>query len=108
MTITAKIQEKIDAYRTHVLIAIDNLSKGRLDEAAVRLRMSAEAYMKAIIYEHLGDTLGHEVILARKFQDGSVRSRGHSLLTGLMLPRSRFLMISRTRPMIMRMTATIQ
>lgn len=79
MTITAKIQEKIDAYRTHVLIAIDNLSKGRLDEAAVRLRMSAEAYMKAIIYEHLGDTLGHEVILARKFQDGSVRSRGHSL-----------------------------
>lgn len=80
MTITAKIQEKIDAYRTHVLLAIYFLSQERWDESGVRFRKSAEAYMKVIIYEHLGDTLGHEVILAHKNQDGSVRSRGYGLL----------------------------
>lgn len=79
MIITAKIQEKIDAYRTHVLLAIDYLSQERWEDSAVRFRKSAEAYMKVIIYEHLGDTLGHEVILAHKFQDGSTRSRNYSL-----------------------------
>lgn len=79
MTITERIQEKLENYRTHVLMAIDYFSQERWDEAAVRFRMSAEAYMKVIIYEHLGDALGHEVILAHKFQDGSERQRGHSL-----------------------------
>lgn len=79
MTITTKIQEKIDAYRAHVLLAIYYLSQERWDEAAVRFRMSAEAYLKVIIYEHLGDTLGHDVILAHKFQDGSTRNRSRSL-----------------------------
>lgn len=77
--ITAKIQEKIDAYRTHVLMAIYYLSHERWEESAVRFRKSAEAYMKAIIYEYLGDTLGHEVILGHKFQDGSTRNRNNSL-----------------------------
>ena len=80
MTITARIQEKLESYCTHVLMAIDYFSMERWEEAAVRFRMSAEAYMKVIIYEHLGDVLGHEVILAQKSQDGSVRQRGHSLL----------------------------
>lgn len=80
MTITAKIQEKLENYRTHVLMAIDYLSKERYDEAAVRFRMSAEAYMKVIIYEHLGDALGHDVILAKKLQNGSECKRGYSLL----------------------------
>lgn len=79
MTLTARIQEKLENYRTHVLMAIDFLSNERLDEAAVRFRKSAEAYMKVIIYEHLGDVLGHDVILAHKSQDGSVRHRSHSL-----------------------------
>lgn len=79
MTITARIQEKLDNYRTHVLMAIDYFSQERFNEAAVRFRMSAEAYMKVIIYEHLGDAFGHEVILAQKFQDGLERQRAHSL-----------------------------
>lgn len=79
MTITARIQEKLENYRTHVLMAIDYFSKERWDEAAVRFRMSAEAYMKVIIYEHLGDALGHEVILGQKSQDGSERQRRSSL-----------------------------
>lgn len=79
MTITARIQEKLENYRTHVLMAIDYFSQEKFDEAAVRFRMSAEAYMKVLIYEHLGDAFGHEVILAQKFQDGSERQRRHSL-----------------------------
>lgn len=79
MTMTAKIQEKLENYRTHVLMAIDYFSQERWDEAAVRFRKSAEAYMKMIIYEHLGDAFGHEVILAHKSQDGSERQRRHSL-----------------------------
>lgn len=77
--ITARIQEKLENYRTHVLLAIDYFSKERWDEAAVRFRMSAEAYMKVIIYEHLGDTFGHEVILGRKNQNGIALTRGHNL-----------------------------
>lgn len=79
MTITARIQEKLENYRTHVLMAIDYFSQERFYEAAVRFRMSAEAYMKVIIYEHLGDVHGHEVILGHKLQNGVERQRGHSL-----------------------------
>lgn len=79
MTITARIQEKLENYRTHVLMAIDYFSQERFYEAAVRFRMSAEAYMKVIIYEHLGDVHGHEVILGHKLQNGVERRRGHSL-----------------------------
>ena len=79
MTITAKIQKKIDAYRTHVLFAIDYLSKERWDEAAVRFRMSAEAYMKVLIYEHLGDVRGHEVIVGHQNQHGGPLTRGYDL-----------------------------
>ena len=49
MTITARIQEKLENYRTHVPMAIDYFSQERWDEAAVRFRMSAVAYMKVII-----------------------------------------------------------
>lgn len=80
MTITARIQEKLENYRTHVLMAIDYFSKEKYDEAAVRFRMSAEAYMKVIIYEHLGDERGHEVILGQKNQNGTVLNRVHNLL----------------------------
>lgn len=79
MIITTKIKEKIDAYRTHVLFAIDYYSKERWDEAAVRVRMSAEAYMKVIIYEHLGDVRGHEVIVGRQNQHGSPLTRSSDL-----------------------------
>lgn len=79
MTITEKIQAKIDNYRTHVLMAIDYFSKEKWDEAAVRFRMSAEAYMKLIIYEHLGDELGHEVILGHKNQNGDTLTRNYNL-----------------------------
>lgn len=77
--ITARIQEKLDSYRTHALMAIDYFSKERWDEAAVRFRMSAEAYMKVIIYENLGDVFGHEVILGHQNQQGVALTRGHSL-----------------------------
>lgn len=79
MTITARIQEKLENYRTHVLMAIDYFSQKRWDEAAVRFRMSAEAYMKVIIYEHLGDAFGHEVILGHKSPNGTALTRSYSL-----------------------------
>lgn len=80
MTVTAKIQEKLDNYRTYVLMAIDYFSKEKWNEAAVRFRMSAEAYMKVIIYEHLGDDFGHEVILGHQNLQGAALTRRHSLL----------------------------
>ena len=79
MTITPRIREKFENYRTHVLMAIDYFSKERWDEAAVRFRKSAEAYMKVIIYEHLGDDLGHEVILGQKNQNGITLTHAHNL-----------------------------
>lgn len=79
MTITARIQEKLENYRTHVLMAIDYFSQKKWDEAAVRFRMSAEAYMKVIVYEHLGDTFGHEVILGHKSPKGTTLTRSYSL-----------------------------
>ena len=60
-------------------MAIDYYSQERFDEAAVRFRMSAEAYMKVLIYEHLGDAFGHEVILGRKNQNGIALTRGYNL-----------------------------
>ena len=60
-------------------MAIDYFSQERWDEAAVRFRMSAEAYMKVIIYEHLGDVFGHEVILGHKNQNGDSLTRSHNL-----------------------------
>ena len=60
-------------------MAIDYFSQEKWDEAAVRFRMSAEAYMKMIIYEHLGDALGHEVILGHKKQNGDTLTRGSNL-----------------------------
>ena len=79
MKVTARIQEKLESYRTHVLMAIDYLSKERWNEAAVRFRMSAEAYMKVIIYERLGDVRGHEVILGHENYLGVALKRGHGL-----------------------------
>ena len=58
MTITTRIKEKLDNYRTCVLMAIDFLSKDQLEEAGVRFRKSAGAYMKIILYEQMGDETG--------------------------------------------------
>lgn len=80
MTITTRIQEKLDNYRSNVLFAIDFLSHGSLEEAAVRFRRSVEAYMKMLIYNELGDSLGHDVILGNKDQNNHVISKGRSLL----------------------------
>lgn len=79
MTITARIQEKLESYRTHVLMAIDYFSKEKWDEAAVRFRKSAEAYMKVLIYEHLGDVGGHEVIVGHQNQHGGSLIRAYDL-----------------------------
>lgn len=84
MAITSKIQEKLENYRIHVLMAIDYLSKENLEEAGVRFRKSGEAFLKSIIYEHLGDTLGHDVILGLKDRHGVVQSRPNPLMYGQM------------------------
>lgn len=80
MNITARIQEKLDNYRTNVLFAIDFLSHDRQEDAAVRFRKSSEAFMKIIIYERLGDSLGHDVILGKKDYLGNVINKGRTLL----------------------------
>ena len=75
MTITTKIKEKIENYRTNVLMAVDFLSKGFLEDAAVRFRKSAESYMKIVIYEQWGDERGHRYIIGDEDKDGNPQPR---------------------------------
>ena len=70
MTLTPKIKEKLENYRTCVLMAIDFMSKRMLDEAALRFRRSAEAFMKIVIYEQKGDAKGHRYITGFEDKEG--------------------------------------
>lgn len=70
MTITTRIKEKLDNYRTCVLMAIDFLSKDQLEEAGVRFRKSAEAYMKIILYEQMGDETGQRYLTGEEDAGG--------------------------------------
>lgn len=72
MTITPKIQEKIDNYRTSILMAIDFLSKGVFEEAGVRFRKSVEAFMKVIVYENWGDNKGHRYLIGEEDKYGNL------------------------------------
>ena len=71
MTVTPRIEEKLKNYRTHVLMAIDFLSKGQLEESGVRLRKSAEAFLKIVIYDHLGDVHGYNYLQGMEDKDGN-------------------------------------
>lgn len=70
MDLTTRVKEKLDNYRTSVLMAIDFLSKGQFEESGVRFRKSAEAYMKLIIYEQWGDERGHRYLVGIEDEDG--------------------------------------
>ena len=67
---STRINQKLEGYQASVLMAIDFLSKGLFEEAAVRFRKSAEAYMKVIIYKQLGDDHGHCYLTGREDKDG--------------------------------------
>ena len=71
MTITTRIKEKLDNYRTCVLMAIDFLSKDQLEEAGVRFRKSAEAYLKIILYEQMGDETGQRYLTGEEDAGGN-------------------------------------
>lgn len=84
MALTTKIQEKFENYRSHVLIAIDYMSKDSLEDSGIRFRKSGEAFLKSIIYENLGDALGHDVIQGLKNRNGVALSRPNPLMYGQM------------------------
>lgn len=71
MKITPRIKEKLESYRTCVLMAIDFMSKNLLEEAAIRFRMSAEAFLKIIVYEQWGEDRGHRYITGYEDKDGN-------------------------------------
>lgn len=85
MIITTRIKEKLGNYQTNVLIGIDFLSKNLLEESAVRIRKSAEAYMKIVIYEHLGDDPGHRYLTGKEDKNGNSLGRRNTPLYSDML-----------------------
>lgn len=71
IAITTRINEKITAYVNHCMMGVYFLSENHFEEAANKFRMSGEAFMKMVIYHHLGDDDGHEVIMGRSDVNGS-------------------------------------
>lgn len=75
MILTTRIKEKLENYHSSVLLAIDFFSKEYFEEAGVRFRKGAEAYMKLVIYEQWGDDRGHRYLIGNEDKDGNSLTR---------------------------------
>ena len=73
ITITNRINEKKESYVNHCLLGISLLSQNLFEDAIHRFRNSGEAFMKMIIYNNMGDEIGHDIILGKKDVNGTVK-----------------------------------
>ena len=67
---TTRVEQKLKDYENSVLMGIDFLSQGLMEESAVRFRKTAEAYMKIIVYEHWGEDRGYLYLTGLEDQNG--------------------------------------
>lgn len=81
ITLSPRINEKIEAYVNHCMMGVYFLSENHFEESANKFRMSGEAFMKMIIYHHKGDVDGHEVVMGRSEVDGTPKPMPHTQLS---------------------------
>ena len=74
ITTTPKVAACIDAFVEHFKEASLHYDNEKWEDAIERFRKAAEAFMKIFIYNHLGDTLGQQVL------DGMKDFQGNDIL----------------------------
>ncbi len=72
MTLDALTTEKLKQYHEHCLVALDFFYKNDPEHALINFRKSAEAYMKILLIQRYGESLGQDIYTGRKNADGSV------------------------------------